>query len=180
MKENYDPWLIKIEDYPQEGSFKDQLKFLIGFGILAPSGHNSQPWQFRISSNQIDVFVDSNRSLTRSDPEKRQLLISIGCAIENILIAADFYGNKVEIEYFPNSDDKIPIVALKFFDRNFKMGDNRLISSILKRATNRKPFENKPIEPNILTLLESLNTESTKINIISNPKIKNKLADIVN
>ncbi|MBI3589397.1 MAG: hypothetical protein HY093_03230 [Candidatus Liptonbacteria bacterium] len=43
MKENYAPWEIDVEAFPKKGSLDDQLKFLLGFAILAPSTHNSQP-----------------------------------------------------------------------------------------------------------------------------------------
>jgi len=44
MKANYAAWGIDVNSFPQDGGIEDQLRFLIGFAILAPSGHNSQPW----------------------------------------------------------------------------------------------------------------------------------------
>ena len=43
MRDNYAPWAIKIENFPEKGSLDEQLKFLLGFAILAPS------WTFMVS-----------------------------------------------------------------------------------------------------------------------------------
>ncbi|MEK7193692.1 MAG: hypothetical protein AAB652_02780 [Patescibacteria group bacterium] len=50
MKSNYAPWAIDIVVFPKEGAIEDQLRFLLGFAILAPSGHNSQLWSFKIQA----------------------------------------------------------------------------------------------------------------------------------
>lgn len=34
MRENYAPWSIEISTFPEKGSFKDRLKFLIGLEII--------------------------------------------------------------------------------------------------------------------------------------------------
>ena len=86
MKENYKPWGIDITAFPEEGGIEEQLKFLIGFAILAPSGHNSQPWEFKIQDSKIFIFSNNARSLSQSDPVGRQLSIGIGCALENLKI----------------------------------------------------------------------------------------------
>ena len=48
MKESLAVWNIKPERFPKKGTWKNKLKFLVRYGILAPSGHNSQPWKFMI------------------------------------------------------------------------------------------------------------------------------------
>ena len=66
--ENYKPWNININDFPSDGTEREKLIFLLNFAILAPSGHNSQPWNFSVSGNSISIFVDEKRSLSESDP----------------------------------------------------------------------------------------------------------------
>jgi len=53
VRENYAPWGIDVNAFPEKGKLDDQLKFLLGFAILAPSGHNSQPWRFRVEGKKI-------------------------------------------------------------------------------------------------------------------------------
>lgn len=38
-----DAWAIDADAYPAHGSAAAQLEFLLGYAILAPSGHNTQP-----------------------------------------------------------------------------------------------------------------------------------------
>ena len=54
---------------------------------LAPSIHNTQPWQFHIRDNGIDVYADWRRRLDIIDPNGRQLIISVGAAIMNLRLA---------------------------------------------------------------------------------------------
>ncbi|MEX2054805.1 MAG: hypothetical protein WD972_01360, partial [Candidatus Andersenbacteria bacterium] len=69
--------------------------------VMAPSAHNTQPWQFRIAENSIDVFVDWKRHLTVSDPTQRELYLSLGCTIFNGIVAAAHSGLATTISYLP-------------------------------------------------------------------------------
>ena len=99
MQENYKAWEVKIEDFFHLKSNLERLRFLLNFAVLAPSSHNSQPWKFRVSENEILVEPNRDRALPSSDTNNRQLFISLGCAVENILIAADYYGFETLVEY---------------------------------------------------------------------------------
>ncbi len=35
---------INEADFPRFGSPQDQLRFLLGYAVLAPSARNTQPW----------------------------------------------------------------------------------------------------------------------------------------
>jgi nitroreductase len=81
-----------------------QMKELIRYATLAPSGHNTQPWKFSIKENSIRIFPDFTRHLTVVDPDNRELYISLGCALENLVIAARYAGYDSEVEYFPTGE----------------------------------------------------------------------------
>ncbi|MBU4293649.1 MAG: hypothetical protein KJ770_06330 [Actinobacteria bacterium] len=86
------PWQINERDFPREGSPIEKLKFLLRYAILAPSSHNSQPWKFHIRDREIDIFTDKDRWLKVADAGQRELYISVGCALENLLIAVEHFG----------------------------------------------------------------------------------------
>jgi len=65
---------------------------IINYAIKAPSGHNTQPWFFAIYENSIIITPNFERSLPAVDPNNRELFISLGCAVENLCIAANHYG----------------------------------------------------------------------------------------
>ena len=51
-------------EFPFEASPKEQLRFLLSFAIQAPSGHNTQPWLFRLEEDHVDLLADRTRALT--------------------------------------------------------------------------------------------------------------------
>ncbi|MBI4215351.1 MAG: hypothetical protein HY602_01345, partial [Parcubacteria group bacterium] len=139
-KTNYAPWQLKLEDFPKNNPLENQLKFLIRFAILAPSGHNSQPWQFRLEQNKIYLAINKARDLPYSDPKSRQAMISLGCALFNLLTAAKHYQFDCQIESLPAaSEDSICVAVNPGTDAASQR--NNLISAILTRRTNRSPYK---------------------------------------
>src|SRR3989344_126196 len=110
MSDNYKAWDIEVDDFKKIISDEDKIKFIIGFGVLAPSSHNSQPWSFLIEKNVIHIFKETSRRLSVGDTNDRLLYISIGCAIENILIAADYFGYNTDVKL--NLGDLVASVTL--------------------------------------------------------------------
>lgn len=100
MRNSYtDIWYISDKLFPSEGTTTDRLKFFLNYGILAPSGHNTQPWLFKIVDDKIDLYSDRTRSLPVVDPDDRELTISCGAALYHIGLAMNHFGyiDKVEL-----------------------------------------------------------------------------------
>ena len=71
----------------------NHFRAIIEAATRAPSGHNSQPWLFTINSeDHITLAPDFTRRLPAVDADNRELFISLGCAAENLRIAANHYG----------------------------------------------------------------------------------------
>jgi nitroreductase len=176
-KNNYRPWSINFQDFYKH-PIDQRLKFLINFGLLAPSGHNSQPWKFRIESNSVIIAPNFSRSLNHSDPNNRQLYISLGCCAENILIAADYYGFQTETKVV-NKTGHSEVHLLFNSTLATKVSDNtsHLIFSIPKRHTNRNRYLIKALPSEIVNELASISTENVKVEIVQSEQ-KNKLAHI--
>ena len=76
------------------------LEILIGYAVRAPSAHNAQPWRFVIDrTSRILVYADRARQLPVGDAEGRELALSCGAALENLVVAARAFGFEVA-EYF--------------------------------------------------------------------------------
>ena len=99
-----DPWEIDEKSFPRDGTKSEKIRFLLGYAILAPSTFNTQPWRFMIREQELMVFADMERWLRISDADQRELYISVGCALENLLIAARHFGFASTISYFPQGD----------------------------------------------------------------------------
>jgi hypothetical protein len=65
---------------------------------MAPSGHNSQPWQVIIDgTSRWTVRLDPARMLPAVDPDARESLLSIGAFIETLAIAAAAAGQSAAV-----------------------------------------------------------------------------------
>lgn len=181
MKENYKPWHVQIDHFPKQGSLKEQFLFLLRFAILAPSGHNSQPWEFSIDNNSILIRFNEERSLKQSDPSGRQLLIGIGCALENLLTSADYYGFKSDVFYLP--DQKKPnLVANVSFQKqgNLSKSNQHLIFAIPQRSTNRNKYKGELPSADFIREIKDSSQGDFNTHVITDTKTKSIIADIVN
>ena len=92
-------WEIDEDAYPADESIEERARFLLRYAILAPSSHNAQPWRFTIDGPQIQVFADESRWLEVADHDRRELHLSLGCAVENLCVAAEHFGFGYRIQY---------------------------------------------------------------------------------
>jgi hypothetical protein len=61
-------------------------------GILAANAHNAQAWRFAVSPGEIGAYADTGRGLGTVDVYRREMHLSLGCAVENIVLAARAAG----------------------------------------------------------------------------------------
>ena len=62
------------------GTVSDQLKFILRYAILAPSGPNTQPWKLALKDNEVSLIADFIK-VPSVDPTDRTLFISHGCLL---------------------------------------------------------------------------------------------------
>lgn len=111
---------------------------LVRAAILGASPHNSQPWQFAISRGAIDVFADESRRLGAPDPLLRELYIGVGCALENLVVAATAENLATRVALFPGADRAhVARVDLERADTRV----DALYAAIPRRHTNRGPYD---------------------------------------
>ncbi len=128
---------------------------LIRFATLAPSGHNTQPWKFTINENSIQICPDLSRCLPVVDPDNHALFISLGCALENLLIAAHCSGLGTDVEYFlPGETQECLIVHLSRDSSQWNETDATLLKAIPQRQSTRNAYENREILQEDLRQLE--------------------------
>lgn len=103
-KGSFEVWSIEESDFPDDGSSEEKGTFLLNYAILAPSIYNTQPWSFNVSGDEILIFADESRWLKIADSNKREMYISIGEALENLIVAADHFGYNSTVSYLAESD----------------------------------------------------------------------------
>jgi nitroreductase len=137
------PWTLP-EDPP--ASVLEEARALIGAAVLAPSEWNTQPWRFEVEHASVRMVTDPTRLLPRTDPDSRGLMISLGAALENLLIAARAYGLRPTVEYFPRAGANGVVAEVIWADGDVRR-DRALFAAIPARRTNRREYDGRGIFP---------------------------------
>jgi hypothetical protein len=146
--------------FQKENSMESKFREILRYAILAPSGHNTQPWMFSIEDEMIRITPDYSRRLAVVDPDDRELFISLGCALENLVISARQTGYEVEPEYFPSTEPDSIVVRMRM---TTAMPDNVLFDAIPQRQSTRNEYNKQSVPSDELKKLE----ESAKPNGLS-------------
>jgi nitroreductase len=177
-KGSSEAWNIKESDFPVNATSGDKALFLVNYAILAPSTHNSQPWKFNISENTIRIFPDRSRWLQVADADQRELFISLGCALENLLVAAEHFGYSYNVTYITGETD--PAIIVELAPGGPSSSDSRLFEAILSRQTSREPYEDRPINDSDLQILQSINKDwNGTIYLTSDSGLKSGFKDLI-
>ena len=181
MSEENDLGAIPATEFPEDGTAAEKLKFLIRFAIMAPSSHNSQPWLFRIHDDQCEIYADRTRGCRVTDPRDRELTISCGAALENLVVAARNFQQSTEVRMFPDAGDFDLLARIRLtgsFDSTLE--DNLLFNSISRRRTTRRPFLPDPIPPALLNALEvEAHQAGAWLHVVHSEDERFDLADLV-
>lgn len=131
---------------------KDFVK-IIEYTTKAPSGHNSQPWLFKTTKDYIDIFPDFSKSLPIVDENNKELYMSLGCAAENLCIAANHFGYYSKVETWWNEHNR-PFIRIHLSEGNTQKND--LFEQIEKRQTNRSVYSGRKISMDTIDLLKNI------------------------
>ncbi len=147
---------------------------LVHAAILAANPHNTQPWLFGVTETSIDLFADTTRNIGAIDPFLREMHIGLGCALENLLIAAPASGYAPVLSLLP-SKEQIAHVELIPSDSAIP----KLYHAIPERRTNRGAYETTPLSEDVLTELDYLNTDAdVRVFWLTSDIERKKIADL--
>ena len=178
--EDLSSWNIHAGHYPRDGSQLARNRFLLGYAILAPSSHNTQPWLFRVDEDGIDVYVDGSRKLHVIDHSGRQLYMSVGAAVFNLRLAMLRFGHAPVVETFPLAGD--PTCVARVSPGALvepRLRDFDLFDAIATRHTNRQPFLPVPVSYRIADeLIEAADDEGAWL-LRLHPDARTKAAELI-
>lgn len=124
----YEAW----RGVPADGS----PQALITAAILGANPHNTQPWRFATDGQTIAVIADRRRSLPATDPTDIELVTGLGCAIENMAVAAAAAG-KAAIVQAGGPGSAVARVSLR---AGTSVQGADLFGALTRRHTNRGPY----------------------------------------
>ena len=119
---------------------------VLAAGVLACNPHNTQAWRFVVTGDVIKVHSDPARRMPRNDASAREHFAGLGCAVENMVIAAGPAGFTPEVTLFPDgtASDYVARVELR---PGGSGSDRMLAEAIPRRHTNRGPYTGEPVDP---------------------------------
>jgi hypothetical protein len=177
-----DPWRVDDGQFPGDGPLTERLRFLVRYAILAPSSHNTQPWKFRMADDRIDVFMDESRWLKVADDDQRELHISIGCALENLLVAAEHFGLGHQTDYLPDPKNPMHAATVRFGAQRQRSPERpaSLFPMIPVRHTNHGEYDGRPIPAAVLNRLQGCCIEpGIAVLLTPDESIKQKVDELV-
>jgi hypothetical protein len=161
----YEPW-SDWRSAPLDGPLA-----VVRAGILAASAHNTQPWRFHLAGDRIALHADHARNLGSFDPYRRELTLSLGCALENMALAAAAQGFTARIEPTPGRltldapADAAPLAATLSLEPGIRES-SPLFEAIGNRHTNRGGYRlSRPLQPGQLKALEELVGDDPRVRL---------------
>ena len=150
-KENYSAWKINSQLFQEDWSPLQKLQFFVNYAVLAPSGHNTQPWHFGHRGQSLLLEFNANKNLAYSGSLAAEPHVSLGSCLETLRLAALGFGYELQITY--NLQTKL-IATIELGAK--QTADKSLLQAITQRVSNRSSFSNKQPPTSLLeTLIHS-------------------------
>lgn len=145
----FEPW----SRWPPAG--KPTPLALVHAATLAASPHNTQPWLFRVRDDGIELAVDTNRHIGTIDPLRREQWMGVGCALENLLVAASSLGWNATVATVP--DAATPALAARIALSRADARPHPLYGAIPRRHTHRGPYDpGRALEDSMFAAMDAL------------------------
>lgn len=149
-----------------------QLIDLVRYATLAPNGHNTQPWRFHLAPRRIAILPDFARRTPVVDPDDHHLFVSLGCAAENLALAAAATGRKGALRFEPGGAGSI---AFEFATAPAER--SALFDAIPTRQSTRADYDGRAVPPaDLATLAAAANVPGVDLVLLTGrPRIERVL-----
>ena len=86
------PWAIDESRFPGNGPYREQIRFLLRYAVLAPSIYNTQPWLFTLLADGMAAYHNQRCHLPCADSPRAW--IACGQALQRFLLLTEegLYG----------------------------------------------------------------------------------------
>ena len=151
------------------------LADLVRYATLAANSHNTQPWRFALTQSQVAIAPDLTRRTPVVDPDDHHLWVSLGCAVENLLIAASARGRPGVAAFDASSEGRIVI------DLGRGPADaGALFAAIPERQSTRSVYDGNPLTADELRQLEAVAAvDGVSLQLITDADAKAAVRDFV-
>lgn len=149
---------------------------LIHHATLAASSHNTQPWYFKTDTSAITILPNLKRRCPAVDPDNHHLYASLGCATENLIIAACELGFATVVTFDQAGDGAIRVELAQD-----AVARSPLFNAISLRRSSRTVYDGKAVTPEQLRILEYAGaSDSVRVMLLTaRPQLENVLDYVV-
>lgn len=151
------------------------MQDFIRYATLAANGHNTQPWRFHIGRGRIDILPDFSRRTPAVDPDDHHLFVSLGCACENLALAAQARGRPGEFAFEPANGG-----SMVFTLGSGPTESSALFDAIPRRQSTRSEYDGRPVSTaDLQTLATAAATPGVDLVLMSNKPQIERVRDLV-
>src|SRR3990172_3889164 len=125
------------------GAAIEEIRKIVTYGVMAPSGDNCQPWAFRLKGDLLEVIDDRTKDTSFYNFRNTASYIAHGALLENLRIASSALGFSMEEAIFPEGEEGLIVASIRFSKAPPK--NEPLFPFIDKRCTNRFKYNGAPL-----------------------------------
>jgi nitroreductase len=131
----------------------ETVRAVLTLASQAPSVHNSQPWHWRVGPRSLHLYADPSRHLPRTDPDRRDMLVSCGAALHHCTVALAALGWQAKIYRFPDPTDRDHLASIEVHPQQAGELDVTLAAAIARRRTDRRNYSSWPVPGGDIALM---------------------------
>jgi nitroreductase len=134
----------------------------------APSIHNTQPWRWRLTADQMDLYAERSRVLEVTDPDIRFATLSCGAALHHARVSLAAQGWRATVVRMPSRADPDHLAQLHVDGpAHVDPQTVRRMQTIRLRRTDRRPVTGTPVGPDDLAAITTaVEAEGTWLHIL--------------
>jgi hypothetical protein len=162
------------------GLASEQVEAVLVTVGRAPSLHNAQPWQLRLTRGAVELYADPDRRLPAADPDDRELRVGCGAALFNLRLALHGYGIRPLVTILPDPERPELLAVVRPGGRKPATPDQlRLLRAVPLRRTNRHPFVDEPVSrPEQVAMRRAALDEGGWLHVVDHPGQRTTLCEI--
>ncbi|MFE6648855.1 Acg family FMN-binding oxidoreductase [Nocardioides sp. NPDC057772] len=121
------------------------LRAILELASRAPSVHNTQPWAWAVRDQMLLLRADPHRKLLHADPNERDLVMSCGAALHELVVAAAGTGWACTVHRTPEGGRTDLLAVVTFAPREPDAVDLGRLAAIEQRHTDRRLVSSWPV-----------------------------------
>ncbi|MGZ8179547.1 Acg family FMN-binding oxidoreductase [Williamsia sp. SKLECPSW1] len=141
---------VTTGDLVGHGPDRSTVRTAVALASMAPSIHNSQPWEWRVGDASLHLFCATERHLPVTDPDDRDLWVSLGICLAHMRVALRALGWDLRVHRLPDPAAPDHVASMQFLPHRLTTHDSALAAAITRRRSDRRRYSSWPVHESIL------------------------------